>query len=213
MKASNSTWVVLNDPEAIELMLDYPEIFAIFLNQQRTISEAAKETGLKLNAMAYRVKRMRAKGLLKIVKTQGKGRDLNVYTAFAEKLFVPLDQAPSQTLQALFEREGAWLENLISRSIVKVKEQMREDAQQREWGIRLYRDKQGQLQGDLAFSPEHKLDLESETAPALVDIINMEFKLNFSEAKQLQKELLDLEKKYKDKNGQNYIFRVALVPV
>ena len=109
MKASNSTWVVLNDPEAIELMLDYPETFALFLNQQRTISEAAKETGLKLNAMAYRVKRMRAKGLLKIVKTQSKGRDLNVYTAFAEKLFIPLDQAPSQTLQVLFEREGAWL--------------------------------------------------------------------------------------------------------
>ena len=90
---------------------------------------------------------------------------------------------------------------------------MRETAQQREWGMRLYRDKRGQLQGDLAFSPEHILDLESASAPALVDIVNLEFKLNFSEAKQLQKELLDLEKKYKDKNGQNYIFRVALVPV
>jgi hypothetical protein len=213
MKASNSTWTVLDNPKAVACILDYPESFLAFVGKQKSISQASKETHIKLNAMAYRVKRMEASGLVTCKYQKRNRRDIKVYTACAERLFIPLDLTPQQTLEALLERDSQNLERLINISIIKVKEQMRDQAHSKQWGIRLFIDEHGEVQGDLAFSPYQKLELESTDAPALVDIADVSFKLDFADAKKLQKELLELEKKYQNNAGsQNYIFRIALVP-
>jgi DNA-binding Lrp family transcriptional regulator len=214
MKALDSTWQVLDNLELIEVILENPDSFVTFMGQQKSISQASKDTHLKLNAMAYRVKRLEHKGLITACGIEKKhGREMKTYTACSKRLFIPLDQTPKQTLEALFEHEGNHLERLINKSIIKVKEQLREEANSKQWGIRLYLDEQGEVQGDLAFSPEEKLELDASTAPALVDIVDLSFKLDFADAKKLQKELQELEQKYKRKpGGQNYIFRVALVP-
>lgn len=215
----NSTldWTRLDDVQAVDLLLKplNLECYFVFIRQEKTIAQASKELDIKLNAVAYRVKRLHKHGLLKVIKTQKHhGKNLKVYTACGERLFIPLEGSPEQSLETLLKRETLWFENLITQAFIRVKEQLRDNVNATGWGIRLYRDEVGELQGDLAISPEQTLDFSAADAPTLVDIGTTELMLDFEDAKRLQKALEKIEQTYRTKKGaQRYIFRAALAPL
>jgi hypothetical protein len=66
------------------------EFFYPFLGHKKTVSEAAREVGCKLNAMHYRVNTFLEAGLLEVVAEQERaGRPVKVYRSVAEAFFVP----------------------------------------------------------------------------------------------------------------------------
>ncbi len=208
-------WLILNDAKAAKVIIEGEACFAELFGQERTIAEVAKKLEMKLNAVAYRVERMMDVGILKIVRTvKQRGRSVNVYTTVTDKLFMPFDMTPEQTLESLLLKENKLIEATVTNAILNVKDQLREASGVRSWGIRLYRDKHGELQGDLAVSPERVLEFNHKDAPVLLDKFTSSLMLNFEDAKAFQKELEALEKKYAAKGGsQRYVFRLVLVRV
>jgi DNA-binding MarR family transcriptional regulator len=208
----NEGWKVLDDPDAAEVLLAGADCFEAFFGKECTITEVAKNLGLKLNAVAYRVERLVEAGLLEVKRTKKqRGRTVNVYTSVADKLFVPLGMTEAQTLEALLKRDNAEIEKIITKAVLQVKEQLLEARHSRNWGIRLYRDDAGTLKGDLAVSPGQGLELHHKDAPVLLDSFTSSFMLNVEDAKKFQGELEGLEKKYAAKGGsQRYVFRLAL---
>ena len=73
-----------------------------FIRGDRTLSEAAGEVGLRLNAMHYRVKKLLRLDLIEIKREEPRrGRAVKVYRASADTFFAPFEVTPYTSLEAL----------------------------------------------------------------------------------------------------------------
>jgi hypothetical protein len=181
-----------------------------FLNRERTVLEAAHETGVKPNTMLARVRRFTALGLLSVVREVPRaGRAVKVYRSSAASFFVPYEVTSSETLEsAMRERERYW-ENLLRKNVVRVRS---EDVGS--WGTRIYRDPRGRLQVQAAVTPEQNYTLLAPERPAALSAWRDAVYLDFDDAKALQGELFALLKKYQRKTGaQRYILHLGLAPI
>jgi hypothetical protein len=181
-----------------------------FLNCERTVLEAARESGVKPNTMLARVKRFVTLGLLVVVREVPRaGRAVKVYTTSAESFFVPYEITPSETLEvSMQERERYW-ERLLRKNVVRVRS---EDVGS--WGTRIYRDTRGRLQVQAALTPVQNYTMLAPERPAALSAWRDAIYLDFDEAKALQREMFDLLKKYQQKSGaQRYILHLGLAPI
>jgi hypothetical protein len=181
-----------------------------FLNCERTVLEAARESGVKPNTMLARVKRFVTLGLLVVVREVPRaGRAVKVYTTRAESFFVPYEITPSETLEvSMQERERYW-ERLLRKNVVRVRS---EDVGS--WGTRIYRDTRGRLQVQAALTPVQNYTMLAPERPAALSAWRDAIYLDFDEAKALQREMFDLLKKYQQKSGaQRYILHLGLAPI
>lgn len=180
-----------------------------FLARERTVLEAARETGVKPNTMLSRVRRFTALGLLTVTREVPRaGRAVKVYRSSAESFFVPYEVTPSETLEsAMRERERYW-EELLRRNVVRVRS---EDVGS--WGTRVYRDARGRLQVQAAVTPERNYTMLASERPAALSAWRDALYLDFADAKTLQNEMFALLKKYQQKAGaQRYILHLGLAP-
>lgn len=181
-----------------------------FLNRERTVLEAARETGVSPNTMLSRVRRFLALGLLRVVRVVPRaGRAVKVYRSSAASFFVPYEVTSSETLEvAMRERERYW-EDLLRQNVVRVRS---EDVGS--WGTRIYRDPRGRLQVQAAVTPEQNYTLLAPERPAALSAWRDAVYLDFDDAKALQAELFALLKKYQRKTGaQRYILHLGLAPI
>lgn len=181
-----------------------------FLDRERTVLDAARETGVKANTMLARVKRFTILGLLNVVREEPRaGRALKVYRSSAASFFVPYEITPSETLEvAMRERERYW-ETLLRKNVVQVRS---EDVGS--WGTRIYRDTRGRLQIQAAVTPEQNYTLLAPERPAALSAWRDAVYLDFDDAKALQREMFELLKKYQQKAGaQRYILHLGLAPI
>jgi hypothetical protein len=181
-----------------------------FLNCERTVLEAARESGIKPNTMLARVKRFVALGLLVVTREVPRaGRAVKVYRTSAESFFVPYEITPSETLEvSMQERERYW-ERLLRKNVVRVRS---EDVGS--WGTRIYRDTRGRLQVQAALTPVQNYTMLAPERPAALSAWRDAIYLDFDEAKALQREMFDLLKKYQQKSGaQRYILHLGLAPI
>lgn len=181
-----------------------------FLNCERTVLEAARESGVKPNTMLARVKRFVTLGLLVVAREVPRaGRAVKVYRTSAESFFVPYEITPSETLEvSMQERERYW-ERLLRKNVVRVRS---EDVGS--WGTRIYRDTRGRLQVQAALTPVQNYTMLAPERPAALSAWRDAIYLDFDEAKALQREMFDLLKKYQQKSGaQRYILHLGLAPI
>lgn len=204
---------VIRDHRAAQLLVDLEQLRLVlpFMGRERSISEVARELGLAVDAMTYRVKKLVRLGLLEIARREPrKGRAINHYRA-ALAFFVPVDVLPHTTTEELYERSDAPLRRQIARSMI---EALYESGSFRDWGVLVRRDAGGNPQLGLApRSADWNFGrlLESD-APALLSSW-MPLTLDFEDAKALQAELFALIEKYAPRQGsQRYLLGVALAP-
>lgn len=78
-----------------------------FLGRGLSVSEAAAEIGCRPDTMLYRVRRMHAAGLLRIVETRKRpGRTIKIYQSVHEGYFVPNETMPYDDLKHRMTRQG-----------------------------------------------------------------------------------------------------------
>lgn len=78
-----------------------------FLGREVSVSQAAVEMGCSTNAMLYRVRRMEALGLLRVVATRKRpGRPVRLYRSVHDGWFVPLDAMPYDDMRHRVANQG-----------------------------------------------------------------------------------------------------------
>jgi len=168
-----------------------------FLGREIGAAEAARELGLPVEQLAYRVRALTAKGLLRVAGTrQRKGRPITLYAA-AEEIRAPLALLPYDDVRSFFGLVDDGLRQVFLASLA----QLADRSGLHDWVVRLYRD-DGALRldlapGDGAWDPAVLL---SHRAPA-VAFNWVPVSLDDASAKDLQRELYELLGRYAGRPG------------
>lgn len=194
---------ILTNPHTLRLLEP-------FLDRERSVSDAARETGTKPNTMLARVKRFVNLGLLKVAReVPRKGRAIKLYRSSAACFFVPYEATSAETLEAALASRDAYWEELLRKGVVRART---EDVGS--WGTRIYRDARGRLQVQAAVTPETNYTTLDPEGPAVLSAWRDAVYLDFGDAKTLQVEMFSLLKRYQQKRGaQRYILRLGLAPI
>lgn len=185
-----------------------------FMKRDTTLSEAAKELGLKLPHLFYHVERFIKLGLLEVAREQKRGgRAIKFYRTTAETFFVPFQVTPSETLERLLYDLSTPQERLFHREAARVLQR-----QSPIWGLAVSYNADGVR---IALTPH--ADGRVDTASAFFSpdaealfATDATLTLEFQTAKALQKDLFELYKRYAEKQylkGQTYAIRLGLTPV
>ena len=164
-----------------------------FLGRELSAGQAARELGLPVEKLAYRVRALTAKGLLQVTRTvPRKGRAVTMYRGPAE-IQASLDLLPYEDVRGFFELVDSGLRDVFLGSVARLAQR----AGLRDWVVRLYRADDGGIRLDLApdggtWDPGVLL---SEKAPAVM--LNwVPLALDDEQAKQLQQEMVALIARY-----------------
>lgn len=203
---------VVRDPEAAEALMDPARLrhLAPFLGRERSVGEAAAETGERPNTVLKRVQRLQALGLLVVARAlPRRGRPVKLYRASADLFFVPFEATGAESLEAALAERDAYWERLLRGNVVRSRMEALGS-----WGTRIYRDARGRLQVQTAVTPEENATTLEDDAPAVLSAWRDSVMLDFADAKALQREMFDLLLRYTQKGGsQRYIVRLGLAPV
>ncbi len=196
----------LSDPEA-------RRVLAPFVGQERTVSQAAAELGMDGNALLMRVRRFVRLGLLKVVREEPrKGRAVKVYRAVTDGFFVPYTASPFDTPEAWLVADYAERERRLARGAMRTGLAWGEARGMPTFGKRVFKRPDGVLEADFAFSFGAGADLLAAEAPAVASYF-VETELDDESAKQLQRELFDLLRRYTRRGGgKRYLLRLGLAP-
>ncbi len=210
--APDLSFRVVRDPTAAELLMNPTTLrqLAPFLGRERTVGQAATESGELANTVLKRAKRFLAAGLLEVSGTlPRRGRPMKLYRTIADLFFVPFEATAAESLEtSLAERDAYW-ERLLRRNVVRARMEALGT-----WGTRVYRDERGRLQVQTAVTPEADATTLDAAAPAVLSSWRDSVTLDFEDAKALQREMYELLLRYEQKQGaQRYIVRLALAPV
>lgn len=200
------------DPAVAEILMDPERLrhLAPFLGRERSVGEAARESGAKPNTTLRRVQRLVALGLLEVTRERPRGgRAVKLYRSVADVFFVPFDATSADTLEgALADRDAYW-EALLRHHVVRVRRE-----QLGTWGTRIYRDRRGRLQVQTALDAERNATSLDDDAPAILSAWRDRVYLDYPDAKALQRELFALLLRYQRKGGsQRYVVRVGMAPL
>ena len=164
-----------------------------FLGRELTAAQAGRELGLPVEQLAYRVRALTRKGLLRVSgMAPRKGRAMTMYRA-AEEIRAPLELLPYEDVRGFFELVDSGLRGVYLTSLARLADR----SGLRDWVVRLYRADDGSVRLDLAPSRGawDPAVLLSERAPAVV--FNwVPVALDDRQAKELQRELLALVGRY-----------------
>jgi hypothetical protein len=160
-----------------------------FLGRELGAAQAARELGLPVEQLAYRVQALTRKGLLSVSgSTPRKGRPITLYTAAAE-IRAPLELLPYEDVRGFFRLVDSGLREAFLASLARLADR----SGLHDWVVRLYRANDGAIRLDLAPSGGawDPAALLADRAPAVV--FNwVPLTLTASQAKELQRELLGL---------------------
>jgi hypothetical protein len=126
---------------------------APFLGREASTKEASLETGIRLNVMAYWVKRLFDAGVLLQTRVQERrGSPIHYYRAVADMILIPVDLIESQSDTALLQQLQAFDYDDFSHQVTRVGRFLCP-----EWFIKYFRD--GDTQG-WTIEPKDPLTLE-----------------------------------------------------
>lgn len=202
----------INDPHAAAVVADPAQLrfLSPFIGRARRAAEVARELGVPLTTLLYRIRKLKALGLLQLVGVQRRaGSPLSYYRAVADTLFVPFEATTAETLQALLKGwEEPWL-SMFHRGYARALEEARPN-----WGVRVWRDDAGEVRVTPAASPEQAWDATPAALPAVLDELLPDLRLNREDAKALQRDLVDLINRYSGRGGdEQYFLRLMLTPL
>lgn len=213
---STSTAALVADEPAAAFLLDADRLRFLhpFMRGERSTSEAASEVGVSVKDMAYRVKRMRELGLLELTREQKRaGRPVRYYRA-PDAFYIPFAVLPQAELE---ESVASLLHSSQQRLIAGLVHALVDrELQLHRWGWRLELDAEQRV----SIRPSDEADGEEplfqrllhDDAPA-VYVANLPLWLDHGDAKSLQRELVELVRRYDGRNGTtSYMFTLGLTP-
>lgn len=206
----------VRDRRAAELLADPDTLRQLepFLGRPCSVSEAARRSGASPNTTLRRVQRFVDAGLLEVARELPRaGRAIKLYRTVAEVFFVPFEATPAESLEAALAERDAYHERQLRRGVVRA----RLDAIG-VWGTRIYRDAEGRLQVQTALGPDANATTLDDQGPAALSAWRDRVRLDFEDAKRLQRELFALLLRYQrlgaeTGGAQRYVVRVAMAPV
>ncbi len=201
---------VVSDPRQARLLTDgrSKTFLNPFLAQERTISQAAREVGVGLGTMYYRVTTFLETGLLRVTREEKRaGRAIRHYRAVADAFFVPFEVTPYSDLEerVLTQLEPVWRQ--IARSYARVLQEHERAGQY------IFRGETGTVWTGPAASRS------SEASPVIPNAGLHDVTLNLTQAQatNLLRILSDLSERYQriggEGGGRPYILQAALVPL
>ena len=209
---------VVTDPEAANLLSDPAqlELLEPFFRGDVVLGELAKELGVKLNTLLYRVNKLVDLGLVEVVREEPRrGKPVKVYRAAARVFFVPFESTTSVNLGELLGSMTFEGGRLFHREAARALQTLAPS-----WGLRIVLNEQKQLMALLTDSEGGRRGefTDSFFGPAAPALFFGEgwLTLDFATAKEMQRELFELFKRYSDaqKIGeQRYAYRLGLTPV
>ena len=203
---------VITDPEAAAALMDPGKLrhIAPFIGTEKSVGQAAEESGERPNTTLKRVRRFVELGLLTVAREVGRaGRPIKLYRSVAQVYFVPFEATGAESLEAgMAERDG-YFEGLLRRNVVRARLDTIGN-----WGTRIYRDGRGRLQVQTAVTPDVNVTSLDKSAPAVLSAWRDGVMLDFEDAKALQGELFATLQRYLRKDGaQRYVVHVAMAPL
>ncbi|SMB86025.1 hypothetical protein [Deinococcus hopiensis] len=211
MTQPDSGSLTVQTAAAADALLDLrtARILAVFWQEARTVTEAARQLGQDPEELRYRVRRLTALGLLQHTETQArKGRPMKRYRVVAQAYFVPFEVTRHETLEAYLAQIEGEAAAFVRRNLTWALQRNGEG-----WGLRLARGEDGEIHSKLALSPNEDWGM-TESGPALLSFVYPALKLDLREAKAFQRDLLALFRQYAGKPGaQTYLCQMVLCPV
>ncbi len=216
----SSVWVVLEDPRAAEFVVNPASnrYLAPFLGRERSPVEVARELGVDVGSVTYRVRQMLELSLVEKSRLEPRsGRPIQFYRSSATGFFAPLRLTQAANFEELRQQAGRDSQALLEKSLYAAWQALKAEA---EWGVHLYRTPEGEINRD--FVP-----LEGAQESSFWDWILTEqatplwdqyFYLNLprEKAKDLQLELAGVLERYaahQDESETLYGVRLALAPL
>ena len=204
-------WLVVEDPEQARLLtdLDAARYFEPFIARERSVSEAARELGCRVDTLLYRVRQFLAAGLLEVTRLEKRaGRAIKQYRSVADAFFVPFAATPYANLEELIYRQMEPFNQLAARSAAELLRQSGRD------GRRIFRKPNGEVWNDSASDASNPFRLGEEGVPAAYDF-RVELQLEPKVALELQRELHELFERYnvqQSERGRRYLWENILLP-
>jgi hypothetical protein len=214
MQSPNSTSpLVVEDPRTGRLLSDVKEIIylAPLVNRQLSAKQYSRGLKLGLHQGVYRLKRLKQLGLIRVAREeQRKGSPIKFYQATASRYFVPIELLSDIGLESWLQQTFNHFDVSFVAGILKTLRGATRSFTS--LGLEVY------FEGDQASSylADHqgrKIDIdlflssEESASLSLVYVIG----LSFDDAKSLQRDLVELLKKYPSTPSQKrYVVRVSL---
>ncbi len=211
------TWHVVEDADAARALTDpkAQRYLLPFIGAELSLSEAARHLGVKPNALLYHIDKFLALGLLEVARVEPRrGRASKLYRTSAERFFVPFSLTRADTVQSLSAETSVRSEKLFQRDLINAEMAFGDD-----WGVAIYPMDDGSLSIDLTTSREHPAEDTAfilDAAHPAVWSCWLEVNLGLEEAKTLQRELVTLWERYRqrrDPDEPRYTLRLGLAPV
>jgi hypothetical protein len=192
--------------------------FMPFLGRERTVASVAREIGVSVGAVTYRVRQMIELNLIVCTKVQTRaGRPIRHYRSGADAVFAPLALTPLDSVRRLFSRGRFPTLETLEASIEHAWLQI---GRHHDWGTHLYRpDPDAPVNRD--FVPASLASADAfwdatlhDDAPAVWDQY-AEIRLTHRQAKAFQRELAELVNKHAPATRQRsrrYLVHLALAP-
>lgn len=209
-------WRTLSSPAAASLLRN-PRVLRLleaFMNEACTLRKVAARLSIPLPTAHRIVNRMVAVGALEVVGTvERPGRAMKLYRSSSRAFFVPRSaerrELPGEVIRRLVEmRTDEQVQGMIeaARQALGDQEAMR-------WGTVIYTDRHGQLVVRPDFAEGRTPKLLEEHTPAYLNFYLSDLRLSKRTAKQLQRELVELIKRYKAvSKGAAYTLSVIMAP-
>lgn len=193
--------------------------FEQFLAQSSTVSLVARALNVEVSSVLYRVKQMRALGLLTVLKTESRaGRAIKHYRSASDEFFVPFALTSADTLRSLSAQFTAEFQRSFDHAFGATLEQ-REVAD--DLGVRIWRNPDGHISRDLMPAAQASGDTTLSAwllEPGMPAIWNQHAWLRLSDpdGKALQLELARVWQTFlgkEDERGRLYALRLGLTPL
>lgn len=206
-----SSSLTVTDPNVAAFLNDTTKnrFLAPFIARERSLSEAAKIVGVKLNAMNYWVKRLLEMKLIKQTRSESrKGSSVRYYRSKADEIIVPVDLIPKESYEVvLLEQMQPSFEHLIRANVRSALLQHPGG-----WNLHFFRRPDGVVWR------EDKPDLPGGRRALPLPALNDWYRpvLTKENAKKLEAELIELLERYQtkesSKGGTPYLAHIALIP-
>lgn len=200
---------VIDDPEVAEFLLDgaQQKLLHPFLDQEKTIGQAAKQLGVSTSMLFHRVKRWLDLGLIEVVRVVPRaGRALQYYKSTGAEFFIPVEMTRSGLVEDVLRDARRYHDRLLTANIATAL------GQRDGLGIVVFRNGQDQVQTMLAFAPGAPAPTGAQND--VFDFFIPHLKLDPSAAEGFRVELAELVERYAKKGGRSdYLLHIGFVPM
>lgn len=213
MEVSNLTYKVQRVDEvscAKALITAKTASFLIpFMQREHSTASAAKQLRVRINTMAYWIRRLQQMNLIcpTYLEKRG-GRAVQHYRASADAFFIPFARMGAASLEEIFNQLMQPFENAFTQSLVALLAEPGTD-----WGVCLSTP-EGRPTYIIADEKGNRPLNSRKPLSSAATQRWQRLQLDFADAKAFQRELLELLDRYEGKKGsQGYIVHLASVPL